>query len=84
MACLVPSCRFNWDEAKYPVMSPLRETVESIHETVAKLEDDLKVRLRGLLRGQSLAMLAGEAISSHGRGAFPESTGLGCCSRVTR
>lgn len=35
--------RFNWDEAKYPVMSPLRETVESIHETVAKLEDDLKV-----------------------------------------
>ncbi|BBN09446.1 V-type H+-transporting ATPase subunit C [Marchantia polymorpha subsp. ruderalis] len=37
--------RFSWDEAKYPVMSPLRETVDTIHETVVKLEDDLKVRV---------------------------------------
>lgn len=36
--------RFNWDEAKYPVMSPLRETVDTIHDTVSKLEDDLKIR----------------------------------------
>ncbi|KAL3689997.1 hypothetical protein R1sor_016306 [Riccia sorocarpa] len=37
--------KFNWDEAKYPVMSPLREIVDTIHETVVKLEDDLKVRV---------------------------------------
>eukprot|EP00850_Spirogloea_muscicola_P012026 SM000076S21847 [mRNA] locus=s76:491940:495057:+ [translate_table: standard] len=36
--------RFAWDEAKYPVMNSLRETVETIHESVAKLEDDLKIR----------------------------------------
>ncbi|KAF8369936.1 hypothetical protein HHK36_032035 [Tetracentron sinense] len=35
--------RFVWDEAKYPTMSPLRETVDSIHVQVAKIEDDLKV-----------------------------------------
>uniref|UniRef100_A0A0C9RG98 V-type proton ATPase subunit C n=1 Tax=Wollemia nobilis TaxID=56998 RepID=A0A0C9RG98_9CONI len=37
--------RFTWDEAKYPVMSPLRETVNTIHESVSKLEDGLKVRV---------------------------------------
>lgn len=37
--------RFAWDEAKYPTMTPLRETVDTITETVAKLEDDLKVRV---------------------------------------
>ncbi|KAL2632072.1 hypothetical protein R1flu_016758 [Riccia fluitans] len=37
--------KFNWDEAKYPVMSPLREIVDNIHENVVKLEDDLKVRV---------------------------------------
>eukprot|EP00897_Mesotaenium_endlicherianum_P000750 jgi/Mesen1/10676/ME000009S10467 len=37
--------RFVWDEAKYPIMTPLRETVETIHESVSKLEDDLKVRV---------------------------------------
>lgn len=37
--------RFVWDEAKYPTMSPLREIVESIHSQVAKIEDDLKVRV---------------------------------------
>ncbi len=36
-------CRFSWDEAKYPIMTPLREVVDSIQDGVAKLEDDLKV-----------------------------------------
>jgi len=36
-------CRFVWDEAKYPTMSPLKETVDGIHGEVAKIEDDLKV-----------------------------------------
>lgn len=36
--------RFVWDEAKFPIMSPLRETVDSIHVQVAKIEDDMKVR----------------------------------------
>lgn len=34
---------FSWNEAKYPPRRPLQETVNSITETVAKLEDDLKV-----------------------------------------
>ncbi|KAM1163520.1 hypothetical protein ACFX2I_023099 [Malus domestica] len=37
--------RFVWDEAKYPTMSPLKEIVDSIHGQVAKIEDDLKVRV---------------------------------------
>lgn len=37
--------RFVWDEAKYPTMSPLKEIVDSIHVQVAKIEDDLKVRV---------------------------------------
>ncbi|KAJ6866480.1 hypothetical protein NC652_037888 [Populus alba x Populus x berolinensis] len=37
--------RFVWDEAKYPTMSPLKEIVDSIHAQVAKIEDDLKVRV---------------------------------------
>ncbi|GAB4858254.1 V-type proton ATPase subunit C [Ancistrocladus abbreviatus] len=37
--------RFVWDEAKYPTMSPLREIVDSVHSFVAKVEDDLKVRV---------------------------------------
>ncbi|KAH8959943.1 hypothetical protein BDL97_06G103700 [Sphagnum fallax] len=37
--------RFSWDEAKYPTMTPLREVVDSIQDSVAKLEDDLKVRV---------------------------------------
>uniref|UniRef100_A0A7C9CWU3 V-type proton ATPase subunit C n=1 Tax=Opuntia streptacantha TaxID=393608 RepID=A0A7C9CWU3_OPUST len=37
--------RFVWDEAKYPTMSPLREIVDNIHGFVAKVEDDLKVRV---------------------------------------
>lgn len=36
--------RFAWDEAKYPLVTPLRETVDTIQENVTKLEDDLKVR----------------------------------------
>ncbi|XP_023517527.1 V-type proton ATPase subunit C-like [Cucurbita pepo subsp. pepo] len=37
--------RFVWDEAKYPTMSPLRDIVDSIHTQVAKIEDDLKIRV---------------------------------------
>ncbi|KAF9616253.1 hypothetical protein IFM89_029029 [Coptis chinensis] len=37
--------RFQWDEAKYPTMSPLKEIVDNIHVQVAKIEDDLKVRV---------------------------------------
>ncbi|XP_074282146.1 V-type proton ATPase subunit C-like [Silene latifolia] len=37
--------KFVWDEAKYPTMSPLKETVDGIHSFVAKVEDDLKVRV---------------------------------------
>ncbi|MED6135435.1 V-type proton ATPase subunit C [Stylosanthes scabra] len=37
--------RFVWDEAKYPTMSPLKEIVDAIHGQVAKIEDDLKVRV---------------------------------------
>lgn len=37
--------RFLWDEAKYPTMSPLREIVDGIHTQIAKIEDDLKVRV---------------------------------------
>ncbi|WOH05457.1 hypothetical protein DCAR_0624874 [Daucus carota subsp. sativus] len=37
--------RFVWDEARYPTMSPLKEIVDGIHVQVAKIEDDLKVRV---------------------------------------
>ncbi|XP_057804886.1 V-type proton ATPase subunit C-like [Salvia miltiorrhiza] len=37
--------RFMWDEAKYPTMSPLKEIVDGIHVQIAKIEDDLKVRV---------------------------------------
>ncbi|XBJ21320.1 hypothetical protein VPH35_011994 [Triticum aestivum] len=38
-------CRFVWDEGKYPVNAPLKETVASIQSQVAKIEDDMKVRV---------------------------------------
>ena len=41
--------RFVWDEAKYPTMSPLKETVGGIHTQVAKIEDDLKVTIPWLI-----------------------------------
>ncbi|KAI4366954.1 hypothetical protein MLD38_022751 [Melastoma candidum] len=37
--------RFVWDEAKYPTMSPLREIFDTIQGQVAKIEDDLKIRV---------------------------------------
>ncbi|KAL7603370.1 V-type proton ATPase subunit C [Lactuca sativa] len=37
--------KFVWDEAKYPTMSPLKEIVDGIHVQVAKIDDDLKVRI---------------------------------------
>lgn len=36
--------RFAWNEAKYPPRRSLKETVDTITETIQKLEDDLKVR----------------------------------------
>lgn len=36
-------CRFVWDEAKYPTMSPLKEIVDGTHVQIARIEDDLKV-----------------------------------------
>lgn len=39
-------CRFVWDEARYPTMSPLKEIVDGIHVQVAKIEDDLKVNIQ--------------------------------------
>jgi V-type H+-transporting ATPase subunit C len=35
---------FNWDEAKYPMRSPLKELTDKIHQQVAKLDDELKVK----------------------------------------
>ncbi|XP_030461844.1 V-type proton ATPase subunit C [Syzygium oleosum] len=37
--------RFVWDDAKYPTMAPLREIIDTIQGQVAKIEDDLKVRV---------------------------------------
>ncbi|MFS7971390.1 putative ATPase, V1 complex, subunit C, vacuolar ATP synthase subunit C superfamily [Helianthus anomalus] len=37
--------KFVWDEAKYPTMPPLKEIVDGIHAQVAKIDDDLKVRI---------------------------------------
>ncbi|GJW01782.1 V-type proton ATPase subunit C [Tanacetum coccineum] len=37
--------KFVWDEAKYPTMSPLKEIVDGIHVQVAKIDDDLKIRI---------------------------------------
>jgi hypothetical protein len=37
-------CRFSWDEVKYPTMTPLREVVNAIQDSVARLDlDDLHV-----------------------------------------
>jgi V-type H+-transporting ATPase subunit C len=36
---------FKWDEAKYPSRRSLKETVCKIQEEIAKLDDDLKVRV---------------------------------------
>lgn len=37
--------RFLWDESKYPTVSPLREIVGTIQSQVAKIEDDMKIRV---------------------------------------
>jgi hypothetical protein len=36
--------RFKWDEPKFPLRRPLRETVDKIAEVMSHIEDDLKVR----------------------------------------
>ena len=40
--------KFKWNEAKYPPRRPLSETVNTITETVSKLEEDLKVSVHDL------------------------------------
>jgi len=35
---------FSWDEAKYPYRSSLKELTDKIHQQVAKLDDELKVK----------------------------------------
>lgn len=37
--------RFKWDEPKFPLRRPLRETVEKIAEIMSHIEDDLKVKV---------------------------------------
>mmetsp|Transcript_44714 Transcript_44714/g.142395 ORF Transcript_44714/g.142395 Transcript_44714/m.142395 type:complete len:322 (+) Transcript_44714:399-1364(+) len=37
--------RFQWNEAKHPARRSLRETIEKIQESVAKIEDDLKIKV---------------------------------------
>lgn len=34
--------RFKWEEAKFPVRRPLKETVEKVTEVVGRIEDDMK------------------------------------------
>lgn len=36
---------FSWNEAKYPARRPLRETADKLSEGVARLEDELKVKI---------------------------------------
>ena len=38
--------RFKWDEPKFPVRRPLKETVEKIGEVMSHIEDELKVSSR--------------------------------------
>lgn len=37
--------RFKWDEAKFPVRRQLKETVDKITEIIARIEDDMKVKV---------------------------------------
>ena len=58
--------RWAWDEGKYPPRRPLGETVAAITDAIAKLEDDLKLRLGE--HGTSRAALA--AISRRATGSL--------------
>mmetsp|Transcript_35005 Transcript_35005/g.62952 ORF Transcript_35005/g.62952 Transcript_35005/m.62952 type:complete len:369 (-) Transcript_35005:266-1372(-) len=37
--------RFRWDESKFPIRRPLKESVEKISEIVSHIEDDMKVKV---------------------------------------
>lgn len=37
--------RFRWDEPKFPLRRPIKETIDKIAEILGGIEDDLKVRL---------------------------------------
>eukprot|EP00798_Chlamydomonas_sp_ICE-L_P027353 gene27353-4654_t len=49
--------RFKWEEAKFPSRRPLKETVEKITEIIARIEDELKVKVAeyNTLKGQMSA-----------------------------
>jgi hypothetical protein len=47
--CLLPG---RWDEPKFPLRRPVKETIEKITEIMAHLEDDLKVRAGACRIGQ--------------------------------
>jgi V-type H+-transporting ATPase subunit C len=49
--------RFKWDEPKFPLRRPLRETVEKIGEMLGHIEDDLKARTRRARRARRVLLL---------------------------
>lgn len=42
--------RFKWDEPKFPLRRPIKETIEKISEIMGHIEDDLKVGGAGWVR----------------------------------
>lgn len=50
--------KFKWDEAKFPVKRPLKETVEKVVEIASRIEDDLKIKVSDYnnLKSQQSAM----------------------------
>jgi hypothetical protein len=52
--CCLPACLpawpARWDEPKFPLRRPVKETLEKVTEIMGHLEDDLKVRHHGACR----------------------------------
>lgn len=56
---------FTWDEAKHPARRPLRETMERLQESVAKIEDDFRVKTGDLASAKTqLGALSRKAAGS--------------------
>lgn len=49
--------RFKWEEAKFPVRRPLKETVEKVTEVVGRIEDDLKASAQHVKRSDGLLLV---------------------------
>lgn len=45
---------FSWDEARYPLRKPLKDIVEDLTDSVARIDDDMKVRLAFLRNNHSV------------------------------